>query len=162
DKRTNLNAQEIGDDRERAKGWKRFDHNAVFDEDEVRRMVHANIDRLTNMQLTDGGWGWFSGWGEQSYPHTTALVVHGLQIAREAMFGLDLEKQRDQPKLQMVLKNNRQFGVEDNENQTAYLKLPENNFWWFWYGSEIEADAYYLKLLARTAPKGQVASRLVK
>src|SRR5206468_7715212 len=25
DKRTNLNAQEIGDDKERAKGWKRFD-----------------------------------------------------------------------------------------------------------------------------------------
>jgi len=21
------------------------------------------------MQCSDGGWGWFSGWGEQSYPH---------------------------------------------------------------------------------------------
>ena len=35
------------------------------------------------MQLSDGGWGWFSGWGEQSWPHTTAVVVHGLQIARQ-------------------------------------------------------------------------------
>jgi hypothetical protein len=35
------------------------------------------------MQLSDGGWGWFSGYGEKSYPHTTALVVHGLQIARK-------------------------------------------------------------------------------
>ena len=36
-----------------------------------------------NMQNADGGWGWFSGFGEQSWPHTTATVVHGLQIARE-------------------------------------------------------------------------------
>jgi len=35
------------------------------------------------MQCSDGGWGWFSGWGEHSTPHTTALVVHGLQIARQ-------------------------------------------------------------------------------
>ncbi len=37
EKRTNLNAQEIGDDKERAAGWKRFDRNPVFDEDEVKR-----------------------------------------------------------------------------------------------------------------------------
>src|SRR5207244_8869060 len=47
------------------------------------RMVKDGVNRLTEMQLTDGGWGWFSGWGEQSYPHTTATVVHGLQIARQ-------------------------------------------------------------------------------
>ena len=81
-KRTNLNAQEIGDDTERAKQWKRYDRNPVFDEDEVRRMVKDGVNRLTEMQLCDGGWGWFSGWGEHSTPHTTALVVHGLQMAK--------------------------------------------------------------------------------
>ena len=45
-------------------------------------MVLEGVRRLTAMQLSDGGWGWFSGYGEHSYPHTTALVVHGLQIAR--------------------------------------------------------------------------------
>ncbi|NJR41324.1 MAG: hypothetical protein HC767_00400 [Akkermansiaceae bacterium] len=35
------------------------------------------------MQNSDGGWGWFSGYGESSYPHTTAVVVHGLLVARE-------------------------------------------------------------------------------
>ncbi len=83
EKRTNLNAQEIGSDADRAKQWKRFDRNPVFDEDEVRNMVKEGVDRLTNMQLSDGGWGWFSGWGEHSSPHTTAYVVHGLQIARQ-------------------------------------------------------------------------------
>src|SRR5262249_2714098 len=71
-KRTNLNSQEIGDDRERAKGWKRFPRNPVFDEDEVRSMTQAGVQALAGMQLSDGGWGWFSGFGEHSWPHTTA------------------------------------------------------------------------------------------
>ncbi len=244
DKRTNLNAQEIGDDKQRAKQWKRFDHNPVFDNDEVRRMVQDGVQRLTQMQLADGGWGWFSGIGEQSFPHTTAVVVHGLQIAKQndvalvpgmlergvawlknyqdrqvqllknalvkpkpvepykteadnldafvymvlvdggvdnaemrdflyrdrvhlavyakALYGLALEKQGQKEKLAMILQNISQFLQQDEEDQTAYLKLPEADFWWTWYGSEIEADAYYLKLLAKTDPKGVVASRLVK
>ncbi|MSR58152.1 MAG: alpha-2-macroglobulin [Planctomycetaceae bacterium] len=243
EKQTNLNAQEIGDDRERAKGWKRFDRNPVFDEAEVRQMVKDGLQALTNMQLADGGWGWFSGYGEHSWPHTTALVVHGLQVAAQndvalvpgilergvewlktyqarqvqllknaadkkanrewkeqadnidaliymvlidadvadndmleflyrdrtklavyskAMFGLALHKQQQPEKLAMILENIEQFVVEDDENQTAYLKLPENNSWWFWYGSENEAHAYYLKLLAKTSPQARRTSRLVK
>ena len=45
-------------------------------------MVKDGVERLTEMQCADGGWGWFSGWGEHSDAHTTALVVHGLQIAK--------------------------------------------------------------------------------
>jgi alpha-2-macroglobulin len=242
-KRTNLNAQEISDDRERAKGWKRFDRNPVFDEDEVRAMVKEGLQALTAMQLSDGGWGWFSGYGEHSWPHTTAVVVHGLQVAKQndvalvpgmlergiewlrnyqnrqvqllqnaadkktnkdwkdsadnldafvymvlvdadvanndmldflyrdrtklavygkAMYGLALHKQQQAEKLAMILQNIEQFLVQDGENQTAYLKLPENNWWWYWYGSDIEANAYYLKLLSKTAPKDEKASRLVK
>ena len=66
-KRTNLNAQEIGDAAERAKGWKRFDRNPVFDQAELTKIVKAGVNRLQEMQLSDGGWGWFSGWGEQIY-----------------------------------------------------------------------------------------------
>jgi uncharacterized protein YfaS (alpha-2-macroglobulin family) len=240
-KRTNLNAAEIGDDKERAKGWKRYERNPVFDEDEVRRMVQAGVQALTNMQCTDGGWGWFSGWGEHSWPHTTAVVVHGLQIAREndvplqpnmlqrgvdwlknyqaeqlrllgnapaktvpykehadnvdalvnmvlvdagvnsnemrdylyrdrthlavyakALFGLALHKQKEAQKLAMILENIEQFVVEDKENQTAYLQLPGGNPWWYWYGSETEANAYYLKLLSAATPKDKKAAGLVK
>lgn len=241
DKRTNLNAAEIGDDKERAKGWQRFDRNPVFDEGEVRKMALAGVQRLTDMQCTDGGWGWFSGFGEHSYPHTTAVVVHGLQIARDndialvpnvlergidwlknyqlaevqklknaptktspwkehaddvdalvnmaladqdvknddmrnflyrdrthlsvyakAMFGLALHKQKEAKQLAMVLENIEQFVVEDEENQTAYLKLPAGNRWWYWYGNEIEANGYYLKLLAKVSPKDKKAAGLVK
>ncbi len=204
-------------------------------------MVAAGIKRLADMQLSDGGWGWFSGYGEKSYPHTTAYVVHGLQIARgakialpggmlarglewlqnyqdkeigrlkrgerkktdgksradnldafvymvlvdegidrremreylyrdrthlavyaKAMFGLALYRLEDVGKLDMILQNIEQYLVSDDENQTAYLNLPHSSYWWYWYGSEYEAHGYYLKLLSRTEPKSQKASRLVK
>ncbi len=246
-KRINLNAQEIGDDPARAEGWKRYDHNPVFDNAEVERMVKQGVKALTEMQLSDGGWGWFWGWGEYSSPHQTALIVHGLQLAAQndvalapgvldkgiawlknyqveqvtwlknyekkdergervtpykqyadnidalvymvladagvsdanmrdflyrdrshlsvyakAMYGLALHKENQADKLAMILQNIDQYLVQDDENQTAYLKMPEGSYWWFWYDSEVEANAYYLKLLAKTKPKGDRASRLVK
>jgi alpha-2-macroglobulin len=238
---TNLNAQELGDPRDRARSRQGYPHNPVFDPAEVARMASAGITRLADMQLSDGGWGWFSGFGEFPSPHTTAVVVHGLQIARQndlalpqqmlergvawlttyqakqvgllenavsqvkpakasaddidalifmiladadvrndrmlgfldrdrtrlsvyakAMFGLGLERFGEKEKLAVVLQNLNQYVVEDNENQTAYLKLPNRGYWWSWYGSEIESDASYIKLLSRTDPKGKLASRLVK
>ena len=243
-KQTNLNAQEIGDDKERAKDWAYRGgymsrataqvKNPVFDEGEVRDMVKTGINRLTSMQCADGGW------GEQSWPHTTAVVVHGLQTARandvaivpgvlergvewlkryqaeelrrlklpmgdanrkpkadaidalvymvlvdekadnkemreflyrdrlvlpvyaQAMFGLALHTVGDKEKRDVVVRNLDQYLVQDDENQTAYLKLPQNNWWWCWYGSEYEAQAYYLKLLCAVDPKGQKPARLVK
>ena len=86
-KRTNLNAQEIGDPQKRAEQWKELrwsDKNPVFDEDEHKLIVKTGLERITSMQNRDGGWGWFSGEREQSYPHTTAVVVHGLQTAKAA------------------------------------------------------------------------------
>jgi uncharacterized protein YfaS (alpha-2-macroglobulin family) len=240
-KQTNLNAQQQGDARDRGKEWKAYDHNPVFDSDEVTKMANAGLTRLADMQLADGGWGWFSGFGEYASTHTTALVVHGLQVARssdlkiangmlergvswlstyqagqahllencqskiepfkafaddtdalvfmvltdagvrhdkmlgyldrdrprisvygKALFGLALERLGEKEKLASVLMNIRQYVVRDDENQTAYLKLPNEHYWWSWYGSEIETDAFCLKLLARTDPRGELAPRLVK
>ena len=254
-KRTNLNAQEIGDDVKRAADWKRLigkkrwngktwvPRNPVFDQAEVNRMVKRGLERLTNMQNSDGGWGWWSGWGERSYPHTTAVVVHGLQIARandvavvpgvikrgiawlkryqatqlqylinweqkkkhvrkkqfadnmdalvymvlvdekvdnvemrkriyrdrnhisvyaKAMFGIACHKVGDVEKRNMLKRNVEQYLVQDDENQSAWLKLPHGGYWWRWYGSEMEAHAFYLKLLCLTEPKSRKASRLVK
>jgi hypothetical protein len=62
----------------------------------------------------------------------------------------------------MIMKNIEQYLVQDKENQTAYLKLGNENYWWCWYGSEYEALAYYLKLLALTDPKSDKAAGLVK
>ncbi|MEC7717849.1 MAG: MG2 domain-containing protein [Planctomycetota bacterium] len=238
---SNLNAQEIGVDAERAKQWKRYDRNPVFDTDEVNRMVKEGLKRIAEMQVSDGGWGWFSGYGERSFPHTTAVVVHGLQVARandvalvpgllengvawlkrhqeaeiekllndladkkprkksasnidalvygvlvdegidseemrrflyrdrnnlsvyaKAVFALAIHRVGDAEKLAMLRQNLEQYLVQDEENETAYLKMPEGNYWWNWYGDEIEANAYYLKLLTQVDPNGVTSGRLVK
>ncbi|MEX2171258.1 MAG: MG2 domain-containing protein [Pirellulales bacterium] len=246
EQRNNLNPQELGDPAKRAEQWKRFDANPVFSQEKLDNIVKSGVRRLTDMQLSDGGWGWFSGWGEHSTPHMTAIVVRGLIVAKEndvaivpevqqrgvewlqryqaeqiakldnvdsegkardkekpskrfadnmdalvyhilveagtsndklreylyrdrtklavyglASFGLALEKEGQQEKLAMVVRNIGQFLVKDDENQTAYLNLPAG-YWWYWYGSEYEAQAYYLKLLVATDPKGDIAPRLVK
>ena len=81
-KRRNLNPQEIGSARERASQWGGWKDNPVWDPEEVDRMVGKGIKKLREMQNSDGGWGWFSAYGERSYPHTTAVVVHGLAVAK--------------------------------------------------------------------------------
>ncbi len=252
EKRTNLNAQEIGDAAKRASQWKRYDRNPVFDEAEVERMVKQGVKDLTAMQLSDGGWGWFSGFGEHSYPHTTAVVVHGLQIAQQndvalvpgmmergvewlkrhqdeqvellqegerratlndaqlrkrkkryrtqasdidalvfmvlvdaeqtndemqrflfrdrlkvslyaqALVGLALHQIDATDQRDTVIRNIGQFLKVDEENQTAYLDLPNRAYWWSWYGNTIEANAFYLKLLTRVNPQDPQAAGLVK
>lgn len=241
----NLNAQEIGDPAERNKDWnadwKHTLKNPVFDDAELEKMVKAGVQRLTEMQNSDGGWGWFSGYNEHSYPHTTAVVVRGLEIAQRngaavvpdtlergkqwlinyqnqevqklqnadekkdpwksqasnldamvfgvlaemkhdnpamrgflyrdrtklsvyanAIFALALHQVGDQEKLAMVRRNLDQYVVTDVENETAYLKMAEDNYWWNWYGDPIEANAYYLKLLAATDAENVTARRMVK
>ena len=81
-----LNPTERG---EGTPAWQRLpkrddEQPAVFDEAIVAEMVDAGVERLSQMQLRDGGWGWFAGTHEQSSPHTTAVVVRGLQQAAAA------------------------------------------------------------------------------
>ena len=240
-KRANLNPQEIGDDKERMAQWKRWQRNPVFSKKEVNKMTAAGIKKLREMQLSDGGWGWFSGFGERSYPHTTAVVVHGLIIAKangakvdegmldlgvtwlknyeaeeterirmwekrekntkkhasamdafirlvcaeakhdnkemlgylfrdknqlsvyaKAITGMALHLAKDTEKRDAIIRNIEQFLVYDDENQSAHLKLGNGGYWWYWYGSEMEAHAWYLKLLAATNPKSKQARGLVK
>ena len=239
DRRASLNAQELDGRLDRSRSIRNPAANPVFDPAEVARMAQAGIRRLADMQLSDGGWGWFSGSGESSSPHTTALVVHGLQLARQndlalpegmierglawlseyqarqvqllanavseqkplkpaaddidalvmmvladadvrndrmlefldrdrlslsvyarALLGLAYHRLGDRQRLGAVVDNIRQYVVEDEENQTAYLRLPNEGSWWVWHGSETETHAFFLKLLNRTDPRGQLASRL--
>lgn len=95
--RANLNSQELGDGpSRRAQNRRRINvfgeptdpslpkTDPVFSAAEVNRRVAAGVARLREMQFADGGWGWFSGWGEYPSAHLTALVVSGLYHAREA------------------------------------------------------------------------------
>jgi uncharacterized protein YfaS (alpha-2-macroglobulin family) len=253
-KRTNLNPQELGNAADRAAQWRQWQSNPVFDEAEIEKMVTAGVDRLMSMQNSDGGWGWFSGHGESSYPHTTAVVVHGLLVAKtngaqvpdrmldagiawlmsyekkqaaalqlhverqalrdagkkvkddnryeksrtdatdafvrmilgearrdsepmlaflhrdridlpvyaKCLLGLEHHRKGDEARRDEVMRMIAQFLKRDDENQTAFLDLKNTGFWWFWYGSEVEAHAWYLKLLAAVKPKDADTRGLVK
>ena len=253
-KRTNLNPQELGNSAERAAQWKQWQTNPVFDEAEVEKMVAAGVDKLMSMQNSDGGWGWFSGYGETSYPHTTAVVVHGLIVAKangatipqamldsgimwlvayerkqtaalqlyverqalrkegkkikdddkyekpncdamdafvrvvlgeaerdsvpmlaflyrdrvglpvyaKCLLGLEEHRKGDEARRDEVMKMISQFLKRDEENQTTYLDLQNQGYWWNWYGSEVEAHAWYLKLLAAVKPNDPDTRGIVK
>ncbi len=243
EQRTNLNSQETEVPEGERRDWEGIDANPVFDQAEVARMVRQGVMDLTSMQLSDGGWGWFSAFGERSTPHLTALVVHGLQIAEQndvalvpgmmdkgvrwlvryqeeqvrlllegekedpkhpyrtqannldalvymvlvdadqtndemrrflyrdrlelslygqSLLGLALQAQGGGEQLDTVMRNIDQFLTIDEENQTAFLDLPNNNYWWYWYGDTIEANAYFLKLITRANPQDERAAGLVK
>ncbi len=85
-----------------------------------------------------------------------------LSVYSKGLLGLAYQASGQQQRLAMIIRNIDQFLQQDDENQTAWLQLPESTHWWRWYGNEVEANAIYLKLLALTDPNGVRASRLVK
>jgi hypothetical protein len=87
---------------------------------------------------------------------------NNLSVYAKAVFALAIHRVGDAEKLAMLRQNLEQYLVQDEENETAYLKMPEGNYWWNWYGDEIEANAYYLKLLTQVDPNGVTSGRLVK
>lgn len=62
--------------------WRRTAAMAVFDDDELSRMVSRGLAALAALQCADGGWGWYPGLGERSDALMTALAVEGLLTAR--------------------------------------------------------------------------------
>ena len=253
-KRANLNPQELGDPLERARQWKQWQGNPVFDEAKLKEMVGSGVGKLASMQNGDGGWGWFSGHGERSYPHTTAVVVHGLLAGKaagaaindgmlasgvawlsayedeqlqalkrftereektkaggevkptglpekaktdavdafireilgragnddaemlgllyrdrvdlpvygQALLGLELHRLNNTVWRDEILAMISQFIRRDQENQTVYLDLGNTGYWWYWYGSTVEAHAWYLKLLTAVNPTDPDTRGLVK
>ncbi len=87
-----------------------------------------------------------------------------LKLARycQAQIGLAYHLQKETGKRDVVVRNLRQFQIVDEENQTAYLDLPNKSYWWRWYGNEIETMAVYLRLLVATDPESDVTSGFVK
>lgn len=223
--------------------------NPVYSVSHLEKIVTAGITRLNEMQLRDGGWGWFSGFNERSSPQFTALIVRGLFLARNnqvevpeqllsrgvqwlqswqeqeleklrrgderrqnpdanhgnqpyrmsasnldalvaqvlvefaesnpeiddylyrdrgnltaygmALTGLVFDSRQAAERRDMLIRNLRQFVARDHQNQTAWLQLPESSRW-YWYGSENEAMAIFLKLLLRTNPTDPDAPAMVK
>ncbi len=56
---------------------------AAFDPAVFRRVIAGSRAMILSMVNSDGGWGWFSGHRERSYPDTTAFVLDALLTAKK-------------------------------------------------------------------------------
>ena len=87
--------------------------------------------------------------------------VH-LPVYAKCLLGLELHRTGAVKERDETIRNIEQFLKQDPENQTAWLELGNGGYWWRWYGSEFEAHACYLKLLAVAKPRSAQASGLAK
>lgn len=53
------------------------------------KLIADNLKMIQGMVNSDGGWGWFSGYGESSWTDTTAFVVDALLEARKMKLAVD-------------------------------------------------------------------------
>ena len=116
----------------------------------------SNMDAFTFMVLTDAG--------EKNQQMQDLLYEdrNGLSVYAKCMLAIAVHRLGNVAQRDMLKRNVEQFLKRDNENQTAWLEMGHEFYWWYWYGSEMEAHAYYLKLLAETEPQGRTAPALVK
>ncbi|TWT42745.1 alpha-2-macroglobulin family protein [Botrimarina hoheduenensis] len=135
------------------------------DPDSPSKPYADDLDALVHLTLAEAGQH-NEAMRERLFTDRLKLAVYG-----RAMLGLALHAEANSsaaannPRPAMlrdrVLRNLRQYVAVDDENQTARLNLPDDN-WWRWYGSEYETHAMFLRLLAATEPLGETASRIVK
>jgi uncharacterized protein YfaS (alpha-2-macroglobulin family) len=85
-----------------------------------------------------------------------------LPVYAKCLLGLEHHRKGDEARRDEVMRMISQFLKRDAENQTAFLDLKNTGFWWFWFGSEVEAHAWYLKLLAAVKPNDNDTRGLVK
>jgi hypothetical protein len=70
----------------------RLNKNPVFNNAILDDMIDTGLGRLTDMQNSDGGWGWWP--GGTSNPYMTAYVVYGLAEAAKAGVAVDQDMVR--------------------------------------------------------------------
>jgi uncharacterized protein YfaS (alpha-2-macroglobulin family) len=100
---------------------------------------------------------------ERTHPAMQQILYNQrehLSVYGKALLAWAVHQLGDAQQTTMLRRNIEQFLVQDAENETAYLR--SEAAWWYWYGSDIEANAIYLKLLAAVEPNGLTAPRVVK
>jgi uncharacterized protein YfaS (alpha-2-macroglobulin family) len=121
-----------------------------------RKRYADNLDAFVYMVLADAKF---------DHPEMREFLYRDrnhLAVYAKSMYGIACHTLKHMDKARMLLRNIDQVLEQDDENQSAWLNLGNGGYWWYWYGSEYEAQAYYLKLLVRLEPKAERASRLVK
>lgn len=129
---------------------------ALPEKDREHKSAPDNLDALIHSVLVE-----YSG-GDPAMRARLYDKRAGLSRYKLALLGLACDATGERDRRDMCLRNLRQFLKQDDENQTAWLDLPEGGWWWFWYEDRIETQAAFLRLLVKAEPKGETAARLAK
>lgn len=129
---------------------------ALPEKDREHKGAPDNLDALIHSVLVE-----YSG-GDPAMRARLYDKRAGLSRYNLALLGLACDATGERDRRDMCLRNLRQFLKQDDENQTAWLDLPEGGWWWFWYEDRIETQAAFLRLLVKAEPKGDTAARLAK
>lgn len=97
-----------------------------------------------------------SKWLDRLYAERGSLNNYG-----RALLALTLHHAHRTEQAQTTLRNLLQFVQRDDSNETAWVRTPDEG-WWFWWNNDIETNAWALKALVALDPKNDLAPRLVK
>lgn len=96
-------------------------------------------------------------WSDDLYSSRGMLNNYGRCLLALAMHNME---RKDEAAL--LLRNVLQFVERDDSNETAWVRTP-NQYWWFWWNNDIETNAWALKALVAIDPDNDdLARRIVK
>ncbi len=79
----------------------------------------------------------------------------------KALLALTFKLRKQDDRASLLLQNILQFAGRDDSNETAWIRTPQEG-WWFWWNNDIETNAWVLKALVAIDPKNDLSPRIVK
>ena len=84
-----------------------------------------------------------------------------LGVYGKALLGLTLANLKKTNQAEIVLQNIMQYREENAETRVAWFRTPSAG-WWYWWNSDIEANAAALRLVTRLRPQSDLGPKLVR
>jgi len=94
--------------------------------------------------------------GKRLFDERDRLGLYG-----KALLALMLADLDDMERSRIVLGNIMQYLETNPRTDVAWFRTPRSG-WWYWWNSEIEANAWCLRAIVRLDPQSQVAPRVVR
>jgi uncharacterized protein YfaS (alpha-2-macroglobulin family) len=95
-------------------------------------------------------------WLDDLYDHRADQNNYG-----KALLALTFKLRQQDDRAALLLQNILQFAARDDSNETAWIRTPQEG-WWFWWNNDIETNAWVLKALVAIDPKNDLSPRIVK
>jgi alpha-2-macroglobulin len=95
-------------------------------------------------------------WLDDLYEHRGDQNNYG-----KALLALTFKLRKQDDRASLLLQNILQFAARDDSNETAWIRTPQEG-WWFWWNNDIETNAWVLKALVAIDPKNDLSPRIVK